>query len=113
MRLLGLVAHLAVILGGQGQMLTLRHDSTRRDWSAPSVLLAIRKVMNLTGLVEGLGTLVGFTACFIVTTDKCARVVAWLVRRRRWAAAVALLPWEPNCCDPQCSESARAHRGRA
>jgi 4-hydroxy-tetrahydrodipicolinate reductase len=37
----------------------LRHDSTGRDSFMPGVLLAIREVMNLDRLVEGLGELMG------------------------------------------------------
>ncbi len=58
-RLPGLVAHQEVILGGQGQTLTLRHDSTGRDSFMPGVLLAIREVMSRDHLVEGLDQLVG------------------------------------------------------
>ncbi len=58
-RLPGLVAHQQIIFGGQGQTLTLRHDSTGRDSFMPGVLLAVREVMNLKGLVEGLGALMG------------------------------------------------------
>ncbi|MFN8639646.1 MAG: dihydrodipicolinate reductase C-terminal domain-containing protein, partial [Dehalococcoidia bacterium] len=58
-RLPGFVAHQEVIFGGQGQTLTLRHDSTGRDSFMPGVLLAVREVMNLKGLVEGLGVLLG------------------------------------------------------
>ncbi len=58
-RLPGLVAHQEVIFGGLGQTLLLRHDSTGRDSFMPGVLLAVREVMNLKGLVEGLGVLLG------------------------------------------------------
>jgi 4-hydroxy-tetrahydrodipicolinate reductase len=60
-RLPGLVAHQEVILGGQGQTLTLRHDSTGRESFVPGVLLAIREVMERDHLVEGLDQLVGLT----------------------------------------------------
>jgi 4-hydroxy-tetrahydrodipicolinate reductase len=60
-RLPGLVAHQEVIFGGQGQTLTLRHDSTGRDSFVPGVLLAIREVMERDHLVEGLDQLVGLT----------------------------------------------------
>jgi 4-hydroxy-tetrahydrodipicolinate reductase len=60
-RLPGLVAHQEVIFGGQGQTLTLRHDSTGRDSFMPGVLLAIREVMKRDHLVEGLDQLVGLT----------------------------------------------------
>lgn len=47
-RLPGLVAHQEVILGDVGQTLTIRHDSTDRESFMPGVLLAIRKVGDLT-----------------------------------------------------------------
>jgi 4-hydroxy-tetrahydrodipicolinate reductase len=46
-RLPGLVAHQEVIFGGQGQTLTIRHDSTDRSSFMPGVLLAVRKVGDL------------------------------------------------------------------
>jgi len=56
-RLPGFVAHQEVIFGGQGQILTLRHDSIDRGSFMPGVVLAIRKVRALTGLVVGLENL--------------------------------------------------------
>ncbi len=53
-RLPGLVAHQAVIFGGLGQTLTLRHDAVDRIAYMPGVLLSIRKVMELKSLVYGL-----------------------------------------------------------
>lgn len=53
-RLPGLVAHQEVLLGGLGQTLSLRHDTTGREAFMPGVLLAIKKVWSLTGLVVGL-----------------------------------------------------------
>lgn len=47
-RLPGLVAHQEVILGDVGQTLTIRHDSIDRESFMPGVLLAIRKVADLT-----------------------------------------------------------------
>jgi 4-hydroxy-tetrahydrodipicolinate reductase len=46
-RLPGLVAHQAVIFGGEGQTLSIRHDSTSRESFMPGVLLAIRRVGSL------------------------------------------------------------------
>jgi 4-hydroxy-tetrahydrodipicolinate reductase len=46
-RLPGLVAHQEVIFGGEGQTLTIRHDSTARESFMPGVLLAVRKVGSL------------------------------------------------------------------
>jgi len=46
-RLPGLVAHQEVTFGGEGQTLTIRHDSIDRFSFMPGVLLAIRKVADL------------------------------------------------------------------
>lgn len=56
-RLPGLVAHHEVILGGQGEYLTLRHDSTSRECFLPGLLLAIRRVSRCRGLVQDLDEL--------------------------------------------------------
>lgn len=53
-RLPGFVASQEVVLGGLGQTLKIRHDSIARDSFMPGVLLAIRKVMDVEGLVYGL-----------------------------------------------------------
>lgn len=53
-RLPGLVAHQEVILGGLGQTLAIRHNSTTRESFMPGVLLGIRKVLNLERVVYGL-----------------------------------------------------------
>jgi 4-hydroxy-tetrahydrodipicolinate reductase len=46
-RLPGLVAHQEVVFGGEGQTLTIRHDSTDRRSFMPGVLLAVRRVAEL------------------------------------------------------------------
>jgi 4-hydroxy-tetrahydrodipicolinate reductase len=46
-RLPGLVAHQEVIFGGEGQTLSIRHDSIDRISFMPGVLLAVRKVADL------------------------------------------------------------------
>ena len=46
-RLPGLVAHQEVIFGGEGQTLTIRHDSIDRRSFMPGVLLAVRRVGGL------------------------------------------------------------------
>ena len=46
-RLPGLVAHQEVIFGGEGQTLSIRHDSINRESFMPGVLLAVRKVGSL------------------------------------------------------------------
>ncbi len=53
-RLPGLIAHQEVIFGAPGQIYTLRHDTSDRSCYMPGVLLAIRKVTQLTSLVYGL-----------------------------------------------------------
>jgi 4-hydroxy-tetrahydrodipicolinate reductase len=57
-RLPGLVAHQEVLFGGDGQTLSIRHDSIDRTGFMPGVLLAVRKVADLPDrYTEGLETL--------------------------------------------------------
>lgn len=56
-RLSGLVAHQEVIFGGEGETLTIRHDSLNRESFMPGVLFGIRKVMELKKVVYGLDKL--------------------------------------------------------
>jgi 4-hydroxy-tetrahydrodipicolinate reductase len=57
-RLPGLVAHQEVLLGGLGQVLTIRHDTTSREAFVPGVLLALEKLPTLPpGLTVGLDAL--------------------------------------------------------
>ena len=58
-RLPGLVAHQEVLFGGQGQTLTIRHDSIDRASFMPGVVLAVRAVAGMTGLVVGLESVMG------------------------------------------------------
>ncbi|HKI93513.1 MAG TPA: dihydrodipicolinate reductase C-terminal domain-containing protein [Gaiellaceae bacterium] len=54
-RLPGLVAHQEVIFGGEGQLLTIRHDTTGRESFAYGVLLALDQLRELpAGLTVGL-----------------------------------------------------------
>jgi 4-hydroxy-tetrahydrodipicolinate reductase len=54
-RLPGLVAHQEVILGGAGQTLTIRHDTSSRDAFVPGVLLALSRLGELPpGVTVGL-----------------------------------------------------------
>jgi 4-hydroxy-tetrahydrodipicolinate reductase len=53
-RLRGLVAHQEVLLGGEGEMLTLRHDSFDRTSFMPGVLAGVRGVGAHPGLTVGL-----------------------------------------------------------
>lgn len=56
-RLRGLVAHQEVLLGDQGETLSIRHDSIDRSGFMPGVLLAIRSVKTRAGLTFGLENL--------------------------------------------------------
>ncbi len=57
-RLPGLVAHQEVIFGGEGQLLTIRHDTTARESFGEGVLLALAKLDSLPpGLTVGLDSL--------------------------------------------------------
>ncbi len=57
-RLPGLVAHQEVILGGLGETLTIRHDTTSREAFVPGVLLALERLRGLPpGLTVGLDAL--------------------------------------------------------
>lgn len=53
-RLAGLVAHQEVLFGGDGETLTIRHDSLNRSSFMPGVLLGVRKVRQHPGLTVGL-----------------------------------------------------------
>jgi 4-hydroxy-tetrahydrodipicolinate reductase len=59
-RLPGLVAHQEVLLGGEGQLLTIRHDAFSREAYVPGVLLALDHLDSLPpGLTVGLDVLLG------------------------------------------------------
>ena len=54
-RLPGLVAHQEVLFGGEGQLLTIRHDTFSREAFVPGVLLALERLPKLgVGLTVGL-----------------------------------------------------------
>jgi 4-hydroxy-tetrahydrodipicolinate reductase len=54
-RLPGLVAHQEVLLGGEGQLLTIRHDAFSREAYVPGVLLALERLSALPpGVTVGL-----------------------------------------------------------
>jgi 4-hydroxy-tetrahydrodipicolinate reductase len=58
-RLPGLVAHQEVLLGGQGQLLTIRHDTLSREAFVPGVLLALERLGDLpAGVTLGIDGLV-------------------------------------------------------
>jgi len=57
-RLPGLVAHQEVLFGGDGQLLTIRHDTLSREAYVPGVLLALERLPGLPpGLTRGLDAL--------------------------------------------------------
>jgi 4-hydroxy-tetrahydrodipicolinate reductase len=59
-RLPGLVAHQEVLFGGEGQLLTIRHDAYSREAYVPGVLLALERLLTLPpGLTVGLEQLLG------------------------------------------------------
>jgi 4-hydroxy-tetrahydrodipicolinate reductase len=59
-RLPGLVAHQEVLFGGDGQLLTIRHDAFSREAYVPGVLMALERLPSLPpGLTLGLHTLLG------------------------------------------------------
>ncbi len=58
-RLPGFVAHQEVIFGGEGQILTIRHDSLSRSSFMPGVLMALRKVCAEPKFYYGLESILG------------------------------------------------------
>lgn len=58
-RLRGLVAHQEVLLGAEGETLTLRHDSLDRVSFMPGVLAAVRAVPERPGLTVGIDSVLG------------------------------------------------------
>ncbi|MEN3185777.1 MAG: 4-hydroxy-tetrahydrodipicolinate reductase [Atribacterota bacterium] len=59
-RLPGFVAHQEVIFGGEGQILTIRHDSFDRSSFMPGVMIAIRHVFREPRFYYGLESILGF-----------------------------------------------------
>ncbi|MFJ5938959.1 4-hydroxy-tetrahydrodipicolinate reductase [Streptomyces sp. NPDC093071] len=53
-RLRGLLAHQEVLLGGEGETLTVRHDSLHHSSFMPGILLGARRVTATPGLTFGL-----------------------------------------------------------
>ncbi|MCP9957019.1 MULTISPECIES: 4-hydroxy-tetrahydrodipicolinate reductase [Streptomyces] len=53
-RLRGLLAHQEVLLGGEGETLTVRHDSLHHSSFMPGILLGCRRVVSAPGLTFGL-----------------------------------------------------------
>jgi len=61
-RLRGLVAHEEILFGGEGETLTIRHDSLARTSFMGGVLRAVRGVQGKRGLVLGLEAFLGETS---------------------------------------------------
>lgn len=58
-RMRGMTAHQEVVLGTEGQSLTIRHDSYDRSSFMPGVVMAVRRIDDLPGLTVGLDTVLG------------------------------------------------------
>jgi len=56
-RLAGMVAHQEILLGTEGETLSIRHDSLNRSSFMPGVLLAVRAIRSRPGLTVGLDPL--------------------------------------------------------
>lgn len=56
-RLKSCIAHQEVLFAGDGEVLTIRHDSYNRECFIPGVLLAVRRVTGWQGLIVGLDTI--------------------------------------------------------
>ena len=57
LRIAGMVAHQEIVLGTDGETLSIRHDSLHRSSFMPGVLLATRQVAQRPGLTVGLESL--------------------------------------------------------
>lgn len=57
LRLPGLISHQDVIFGGDGELLTIRHDSYNTNCFVKGILLSIKSVMKVDSLVVGLESL--------------------------------------------------------
>ena len=57
-RLPGLIAHHEVIFGGEGQLLSIKHDTLSRDCFIPGLLLAARRAKGLKTLIYGMEELI-------------------------------------------------------
>lgn len=58
-RMRGAVANQEVVLGTQGQTLTIRHDTVERTSFMPGVVLACKKIASRPGVTLGLDALLG------------------------------------------------------
>jgi 4-hydroxy-tetrahydrodipicolinate reductase len=58
-RLPGYMSHQQVILGGDGQTLSIRHDQIGREAFMPGVMLAVKEAVKRKGFIYGLDKLLG------------------------------------------------------
>jgi 4-hydroxy-tetrahydrodipicolinate reductase len=58
-RLRGLVAHQQVLFGGEGEVLTIRHDSLSRESFAAGMLACVRAVGSMNDLAVGMESILG------------------------------------------------------
>lgn len=58
-RLRGLIAHQEVLFGGEGETLSIRHDSLDRVSFMPGVIAAVRAVPGRPGLTVGIEDILG------------------------------------------------------
>lgn len=59
-RLPGAIAHQEVIFGGEGQLLSIRHDTLNRYSFMPGLLEAIKRAPSVDRLIYGIETLIEF-----------------------------------------------------
>ena len=57
-RLPGLLAHQNIIFGTKGQTLSIKHDSIDRSSFYPGLILAVRKIDNLSNYTYGLDKII-------------------------------------------------------
>lgn len=57
-RLPGLVAHQQVLFGGDGQLLTIRHDSLNRESFMSGIAFCVEQVMTMEELIYGLENII-------------------------------------------------------
>jgi 4-hydroxy-tetrahydrodipicolinate reductase len=59
LRIAGMVAHEEIVLGREGETLSIRHDSLDRTSFMPGVLLGVREISSRPGLTVGIEPLLG------------------------------------------------------
>jgi 4-hydroxy-tetrahydrodipicolinate reductase len=59
LRIAGMIAHQEIVLGTEGETLTIRHDSLNRSSFMPGVLMAVRAISSRPGLTVGIEPLLG------------------------------------------------------